>query len=298
MTDLGGWPSSHCKTSERSSSSSSSVTRLVVGGRIPAGTVGFRKRPVRKSNSWGGSSSWQLLLMMRRHRSSVRQKRSTSGRPDALGLKAPAIHPNSRRRKAMVEGKGIHLGGTVKSSGAVRGYRAFAQRGPNMAFMAAGMIWNMAHGTQCSSAMGGSQWWQKSTTIQSGRFARPARNAANGAARPSQAFLTSPSLSGVTSAVDSAPSGSPSTVSASAAAGGGDDRKGSPAPAGAWRGFAAWRGRRRRGPSPRGAWTAGGRGSCGRTPARGTSPRPGRRRRLLPSPTISRSPESSERVLV
>uniref|UniRef100_A0A0A9HNV3 Uncharacterized protein n=1 Tax=Arundo donax TaxID=35708 RepID=A0A0A9HNV3_ARUDO len=76
---------------------------------------------------------------------------------------------------------------------------------------------NVAHGTLCSSAIAGSQWWQKSLMIQFG-FLPPAtasaRNAANGAARPSTAFLMSSFFSGFTSAVDSAPSGRPSTIGA------------------------------------------------------------------------------------
>ncbi|OEL22774.1 UDP-glycosyltransferase 91D1 [Dichanthelium oligosanthes] len=116
----------------------------------------------------------------------------------------------------MAEGNdGHHFGGTVKSSTVVRGCAACAHRGPRKAVAMACMLTNKAHGTLCSSAIAGSEWWQKSMMIQSG-FLPPAtasaRNAANGAARPSTAFLMSSLFSGGTSAVDSAPSGRPSTT--------------------------------------------------------------------------------------
>ena len=64
-------------------------------------------------------------------------------------------------------------------------------------------------------ALGGTQLWQKSRTIQSGLLPAATvsmRKAASGAASPSMAFLSRSILSVGTSAVDSAPSGSPSTA--------------------------------------------------------------------------------------
>ncbi|KAG2640686.1 hypothetical protein PVAP13_2KG114032 [Panicum virgatum] len=75
------------------------------------------------------------------------------------------------------------------------------------ATQAAGKLKNAAHGTPCSSAIGGSQWCAKSRMIQSGILPK----AAKGAARPSKPTLRSSTFSGGTWAVDSAPSGRPST---------------------------------------------------------------------------------------
>uniref|UniRef100_A0A0A9HI77 Uncharacterized protein n=1 Tax=Arundo donax TaxID=35708 RepID=A0A0A9HI77_ARUDO len=90
--------------------------------------------------------------------------------------------------------------------------------------MAAGRMKNRAHGIWCSSAIGQTQFCAKSSMIQSGFLENPvvspsppvtgqapATRSANGAARPSNAFLRSSTFSGGTSAVDSAPSGRPST---------------------------------------------------------------------------------------
>nr|TKW31038.1 hypothetical protein SEVIR_2G078633v2 [Setaria viridis] len=109
----------------------------------------------------------------------------------------------------------------MKCSAAVRGCASFSSLGPMNATNAAGKMKNSAHGTLCSSAMGGSQWCLKSTMTQSGLLPRPSpvsspqaavRKPAKGAARPSKAILSSSTFSGGTSDVASAPSRRPSTA--------------------------------------------------------------------------------------
>ena len=165
----------------------------------------------------GPSISRLLRQTTSRQRRSVSQKRSMSEVPEALGCRnRRAIGLASLRWKAREgDADGIHGGGTVKSSAAVLGCASFAALGPRNATNGAGKMRNSAHGTSCCSATGGSQLCAKSRMIQSGRRPWPsppaaqasARKEAAGPARPSKASLRSSTLSGGTSAVDSAPSG-------------------------------------------------------------------------------------------
>ena len=80
---------------------------------------------------------------------------------------------------------------------------------------------SIAHGTPCSRAAAGAQWWNASARTQSGcplpspaPAHKAARYSANGAARPSKASQSGSSRSPGTSLVDSAPAGRPSALDA------------------------------------------------------------------------------------
>nr|CAB3456286.1 unnamed protein product [Digitaria exilis] len=152
-----------------------SVVDLSSGRRKPVGTTaGLRKTSAMSGNS-RGSSSGQLRSSRRRQRCSVRQKRSMSETPEALVRNEAAIHAASWWRKVREGGEGNHVGMGLKSS-------------------TSGFLPNTPSSSSLSPAHAA------------------ARKSAKGVARPSKAALRSSTFSGGTSAVDSAPSGSPSTA--------------------------------------------------------------------------------------